>query len=400
MISTSYSTSRSRRPTISVLASDLSGNPVVRMDPILKVLEKRYDLQTIGPVSEAGVFPPYRDCRKYETYNTVNLPQFLFEMAKLSRGIVGQAVLSFKPRIESFGLALFHCLPRMKPLVLDIEDWEMAQSVSEWHKMQFFDFMKRYIFHGWKMSIEPKFLLPFDLLARLNFPKFVVSDFLKKKYGGMKLYHGTDTDIFNPELFEIGVCRDKFAIPRQGSYILFAGTPRPHKGLDDLLKALALIDSDKKIKLLTAGGNPFECLCPEDHKLAINRIIPLGHLPHGDMPALLATADMVVLPQKNSPVSAAQVPAKVFEAMAMAKPIIATALSDLPVILSGCGSIVKPGNVTELAAAISEMASGKDRASNMGKTARIKCIELYSHRAMERVLYPLFDRLLNKDGSH
>jgi glycosyltransferase involved in cell wall biosynthesis len=45
-----------------------------------------------------------------------------------------------------------------------------------------------------------------------------------------------------------------------------------------------------------------------------------------------------------------QIPAKLFDAMAMAKPIVATDVNDFAGILDGCGLVVKPGMPEEPAA--------------------------------------------------
>ncbi len=83
-------------------------------------------------------------------------------------------------------------------------------------------------------------------------------------------------------------------------------------------------------------------------------------------------------------------PAKVFDAMAMAKPIIATNVSDLPLILDGCGWIVEPGNPPQLAESIQNVLNNPEAAEDIGWKARRKCIENYSWDAMEKVLVRVF----------
>ena len=78
--------------------------------------------------------------------------------------------------------------------------------------------------------------------------------------------------------------------------------------------------------------------------------------------------------------------------MAMAKPIIATNVSDLPEILNGCGWIVEPGQPKELAQAIQYVLDNPDEAANNGLLARARCKEKYSYDAMEKVLVGIFQR--------
>ena len=121
-------------------------------------------------------------------------------------------------------------------------------------------------------------------------------------------------------------------------------------------------------------------------QIAGDIFIHLGPKPHNDMPKYLAVADLVCLPQLDTPYARAQIPAKVFEAMAMEKAIIATSVSDLPEILSGCGLIVPPGDVDSLSKAIERLAMDVEFRETLGKAARARCIKHYSWDAMENSL--------------
>jgi glycosyltransferase involved in cell wall biosynthesis len=117
-----------------------------------------------------------------------------------------------------------------------------------------------------------------------------------------------------------------------------------------------------------------------------------GFWPVSYSPKFLSMADLVVLPQRYSQIAMAQVPAKIFEAMAMAKPIISTSMSDIPQILEGCGIVVEPGNVEQIAEKIEYVLEHAEEAAEMGGRAREKCVKEYSWEAMEKVLVEVFDR--------
>jgi glycosyltransferase involved in cell wall biosynthesis len=170
--------------------------------------------------------------------------------------------------------------------------------------------------------------------------------------------------------------------------ILFAGTPNTYKNLDNVLDALDLVTARGavQVRLLMVGRDADHAYTKELVAKAQKWILHLGPQPHKLMPELLALSDMVVLPQRRTPITAAQVPAKVFEAMAMGKPIVATRMSDLPQILDGCGMIVEPGNVPQLAEAIDLIVHDETLAVEMGKRAREKCVREYSWEAMEGVV--------------
>jgi glycosyltransferase involved in cell wall biosynthesis len=122
------------------------------------------------------------------------------------------------------------------------------------------------------------------------------------------------------------------------------------------------------------------------------RTIYLGYQPHGSMPEILYLSDLVVLPQKDNHISRAQVPGKIFEAMAMAKPIVATAVLDLPEILKDCSVIVKAGDTEDLAKNVQYVLANPNVGRMLGRKARNKCVKLYSFEAMARVLFPVFQQ--------
>jgi glycosyltransferase involved in cell wall biosynthesis len=175
---------------------------------------------------------------------------------------------------------------------------------------------------------------------------------------------------------------------------MFFGTHRPHKGIEELIHAVSLLQ-DRDIMLTLVGvdeDNHSKDLVKTGKKMLGDKFKVFGLQPFEKVPEFLTMADMVVIPQKKGLGATGQVPAKVFDAMAMAKPIIATDVSDLPEILDGCGWIVEPGNSKQLAETIQYVLNNPEEAEKMGRKARQKCIEKYSWDAMEKILVSIFSK--------
>jgi glycosyltransferase involved in cell wall biosynthesis len=119
-----------------------------------------------------------------------------------------------------------------------------------------------------------------------------------------------------------------------------------------------------------------------------------GAIPFDDVPAYLAAADVVAVPQRATSDTVGQVPAKLFDAMAMARPIVSTSVSMIPEILDGCGLLVPPGEPRALRSMLETLLANADRAQELGRRARARCIERYSFTAARALLFPLIDRLL------
>ena len=173
---------------------------------------------------------------------------------------------------------------------------------------------------------------------------------------------------------------------------MFSGTPRAHKGIEDLIEAINLLQTQDVLLTLVGadeGSYSQNLITMADKKLG-ERLKAFGLQPFEKVPEFLAMSDVTVIPQKRNLASVGQLPAKVFDAMAMAKPIIATNVSDLPEILDGCGWTVEPESPEQLARAIQHIIDHPEEAEQMGRKARQKCIENYSWDAMEKILVNIF----------
>jgi glycosyltransferase involved in cell wall biosynthesis len=220
----------------------------------------------------------------------------------------------------------------------------------------------------------------------------VSNNFLKARFGGTIVCHGRDTEAFNPDRFDKATLRSRYSFDRNKKIVMFLGTPRPYKGVEDLIEALGMIgDENVLTSLVGLDRSPYSQRLRSAGERALgSRFRAFGEQPFEKVPEFLAMADVVVVPQRESIATRGQVPAKVFDAMAMAKPVVATRVSDLPEILDGCGWITEPQNPEKLAGAIASVLQDPQRAEEMGRRARRKCIEKYSWDAMEKILGTIF----------
>jgi len=364
---------------IALLCPDVSSNALVRTYPIAKVLERRHKLQVLGFRFGTDVFAPYRDEFTYQTLEARRLPAFLSQARDLARHVHADAVYVFKPIASSLWVGLWARKIHRIPLILDIEDWETGWYYdTPWqHRLRHLLHVERPNGFFWTWLTEKAVHTADEV--------FVVSRFLQSRFGGTLLVHGADTSAFDPSRWRGAEARARLGLP-DGRYVVFAGTPHPRKGLEDLLDAAALV-GDAKLRVLVVGSFHRD----DDYRRRLldrhaERLVMIGPRPHREMPLYLAAADVVALPQRPSRASRAQVPGKLFEAMAMARPVLATAVSDLPEILDGCGVVVPTGAIDALAAGLAGLLERPDEAHDLGERARRRCQTYYSWDAMEGVL--------------
>jgi glycosyltransferase involved in cell wall biosynthesis len=364
---------------IALLCPDLSTNSLVRTYPIAKVLARRHEIQVLGFRSGDSIFEPYREEFQFESVRCRPLPIFLKQAWDLAGAVRADAVYAFKPLAASLWPALLARRRHRIPLFLDVEDLETAFYADVPRKDALIHLLHVERPNGflWTWASQG--------LARACDEIFVVSRALQRRFGGTLLVHGADTAQFDPARLAQAEARRRLGLA-PGRYVVFTGTPQPQKGLEELLEAIAAL-ADPALRVLLVGAFRHHTAFRESLlRRHAERLILVEPRPHREMPLFLAAADVVALPQRRTRVTEAQVPGKVFEAMAMARPILATAVSDLPEILEGCGVVVEPGSAPALAQGLASLLREPERASALGEAARRRCSERYSWDAMQAVL--------------
>jgi glycosyltransferase involved in cell wall biosynthesis len=371
---------------ITILACALDSNPIVRIYPIARVLQRRHEVEIIGSHRSEPLFFPYQDEFQVKAFRYRSTLDFATRVwPEMLRAISGELIYAFKPRLSTYGVALSKRRLAGVPVVLDMEDWETGLFLD----------------HAWPRKLRSlfSFWLPDNGLTNWIMEKmvpranqlYVVSTFLQQRFGGTRLVHGADTTTMDPALFDRRTLRDKWGLPQNAFIVLFAGKPVPHKGVLHIAQALALLrDSQREPLLLLVGGQSDDPYVRQVLDAGQNKVVHLGYQTHALMPELLAASDCVALPQLPTHYAQAQVPGKVFEAMAMARPVAASRISDLPEIVEGCGLTFEPGDVRGLAGVLGQLMKDADLYAALSAGAREKAVRLYSWDAMERVLFGFF----------
>jgi len=221
----------------------------------------------------------------------------------------------------------------------------------------------------------------------------VASRFLQEKFGGVLITHVRDTDAWKPGSADPAEGRRRLGLGGE-RLVMFLGTPRGYKGLEDLAAAVSSLGRPD-VLLAVIGASPASSegreilrLCP--------RAKLLPWVPFEEIPVFLSAADVVAVPQRDTPDTLGQVPAKLFDAMALGRPVVSTRVSMIPEILDGCGLVVEPGHVAALAAAIGRLVDNPAEAQALGARGRERCVERYSFEAARRTLFPLVEKLTGR----
>ncbi|OGT31738.1 MAG: hypothetical protein A3E87_02010 [Gammaproteobacteria bacterium RIFCSPHIGHO2_12_FULL_35_23] len=183
--------------------------------------------------------------------------------------------------------------------------------------------------------------------------------------------NGVDAIRFNPAIIESKEWREK--LPANIKIIIAPRRLDPKNGLEHLIKAMPqIIKIIPNVYLLIAGGGStaeqkkLETLA-ESLNVQMHYTIT-GNLPYEIMPNIMALADVIVIPSLMEAVSLAAL-----EALALAKPVIASNIGGLPYVVDDeVGKLVPPADPVALAAAIIEFLQNELLCKRKGQAGRIK----------------------------
>ncbi|MDB9823139.1 glycosyltransferase [Deltaproteobacteria bacterium] len=385
---------------ISILTPDFSHNCFGRAWLLAKLLQKNYEIEVIGPIFGDDIWRPLKDECDFPIKIVKGSSKGQFEFKKMLRLISGEVIYASKPLMASFGVSIVKKFFGLKTLVLDIDDWELGfgkefyDSLSWYKKINDFR-LSISNFRSYYYSIILDRLVPFANAVTVS------GDVLRREYGGTVIWHGRDSDLLDPAKFNSYELKKKHLHIGDKSYLVsFIGSPRPHKGLEDLIKAIEDLDNKDIFLMIVGMDNSKYCqkLTGRINSSIIKeRVLVFPEQPFEMLPEYLAISDLTVIPQKKEAASYGQVPAKLFDAMSMAKPIIATKLYDIPFILNGCGWIIEPDDTVQLKETIDFVITHPAKAAELGLRARERFEQKFSSKIMEERLFSILSKITRTD---
>ena len=189
----------------------------------------------------------------------------------------------------------------------------------------------------------------------------------------------------------IGV-EDKFV----ASYV---GTHGMAHGLDLIIEAADRLRDHPNIMFVMAGdGSERKRLEQEliDRQLSNVRI--LGQLPKADMPKLWSVSDVSLVLLRKLDLFLTVIPSKIFESMAMKKPIILGVQGESQGIVeeAGAGICIEPENVEQLVESILQLSNSQDICEQFGRQGAVHVKANFDRSKLaatyERLLIDLYER--------
>ena len=205
---------------------------------------------------------------------------------------------------------------------------------------------------------------------------------------------GVDLDQFNPDRIEpnrIAVWKDKLGL-RGKKVVLYHGQLEMGDPGTVLLEALTRIKTTMPFKLLIVGGGAVQQrIIEQASRIGLaDRIAATGYVPFEEIPVLLALADVAVALFPDDAYSRCKSPLKLYEAMAMGVPLIATRIGQATEVLPDCGVLIPPGDAESLENALLQLLENPEQARQLGQKAHGQALARHSWKSLAETFLALY----------
>jgi len=189
--------------------------------------------------------------------------------------------------------------------------------------------------------------------------------------------------------------RARLGVGRVDCLVLYAGTHGISQGLISVTDAAAQLSREPIRFAFVGDGADKQRLQHRVAELGLGNVVMLPGVPHEQVPALLAAADICLVPLRDVPLFSAFIPSKMFEYLAAGRPVVGALAGEGAQILREAGAwVVPPEDSAALADAIRTLAADPKRRQAMGRQGRCY-VEKHFDREM---LAQLYRKLLDSPG--
>ena len=193
--------------------------------------------------------------------------------------------------------------------------------------------------------------------------------------------NGVDLDLFDQRV-DGNLLRSKLNL-NEKFIISYIGTLGLSHALDTVLDTAKILAKNDKIRFLFIGeGAEKKNLIQKAKSLNLDNVVFLDQIQKDELPEYYAISDMVLVTLRNLPLFKCVIPSKIFEIMAMAKPILISVEGESQNVVvenAKAGISVAPENAQDLARQIIQIHENKELLYTLGGNGR-KFVERYFDR--------------------
>jgi glycosyltransferase involved in cell wall biosynthesis len=190
------------------------------------------------------------------------------------------------------------------------------------------------------------------------------------------LWLGAQEDVFYP--------RDE--ILPEAKRVLFHGTFIRLQGLDIVVRAAKLLDGSGIHFRVIGDGQERPAIEQLARELEVENVVFTGLVPLGQIPAEIASASLCLGVFGTSSKARRVVPNKVFECLAVGRPVVTADTPAVRAAFDGEVALVPAGDAGALATSIRELLADHDRLAALAAEGHARFERSYSEAALSRAL--------------
>lgn len=216
---------------------------------------------------------------------------------------------------------------------------------------------------------------------------------IKTRFPGKDVYwlpNGVDVNYYDPAGMKSD-WRKENGFNENDFIVMYAGIIGMAQGLEILLRAAEKFKDDSAVKIVLLGSGPEkEKLRAMQDNLGLKNVFFFDVLPKDKMPPAVAACDAAVIPLKKLDLFKGAIPSKIFENLAMQKPILLGVegeAKELFIDEGRCGLFFEPENADDLAKKIDQLRSDRAACKQFGENARQYVSEKFERNKIAGAFY-------------
>jgi glycosyltransferase involved in cell wall biosynthesis len=195
--------------------------------------------------------------------------------------------------------------------------------------------------------------------------------------------NGVDSELIERDFSLIPSLRKGYRINDQTLVIGYAGIIGHAQGLEIIISAAKTLVNQDLLFLLAGSGPMLSSLQEMVKAEGLQNIMFIGSFPKEKMLEVIATFDLAFVPLKKSKLFLGAIPSKIFENLALKKPLLLGVDGEAKALFidqGKAGLFYEPENSTELTKAIEKFISDKSLRYELGENGRKFVIENFNRK--------------------
>lgn len=206
--------------------------------------------------------------------------------------------------------------------------------------------------------------------------------------------NGADLETYSPQP-RMNALRAQLGLG-EAFVVSYVGTHGMAHSLETILYAAQELGADSGVVFLLVGsGAERERLLALKDELGLTNVLMLPQQEKQRIPEFIAASDACVVLLRNTPLFKTVIPSKMFEAMAMQRPVILGVLGESRQIVeeANCGLCIEPENQHQLAQACLRLKADAGLCATLGGNGRRLTEQRYNRDVLAKTYQDLLERI-------